>query len=102
MDADALNLLAGHPVLFKQLSRRAAPTLLTPHPLEAARLLGVAPQACLYVGDDERDIVAGRAAGMFTVAARYGYLGESGVTSHWEADAEIDFPTEVLKLLQLP
>jgi len=76
-----------------------------PHPdplLEAARLLGVDPHACLYVGDDERDIMAGRAAGMFTVAARYGYLGESGTTSHWAADAEIDFPTEVLKLLQLP
>ncbi|MBZ0142382.1 MAG: NAD(P)H-hydrate dehydratase [Rhodocyclaceae bacterium] len=40
LDADALNLLAARPVLAKQLRRRGAPTLLTPHPLEAARLLG--------------------------------------------------------------
>lgn len=39
-DADALNLLAGHPVLAAKLARRTAPTLLTPHPAEAARLLG--------------------------------------------------------------
>jgi N-acetyl-D-muramate 6-phosphate phosphatase len=47
-----------------------------PHPeplLEAARRLGLPPFQCLYVGDDERDIAAGRAAGMPTVAARYGY-----------------------------
>lgn len=76
-----------------------------PHPeplLEAARRLGVDPVACLYVGDDERDIVAGRAAGMFTVAARYGYLGEGGETAHWAADAEVNSPLEVLKLLGLP
>lgn len=41
LDADALNLLAAHPVLAGHVGRRAAPTLLTPHPLEAARLLGV-------------------------------------------------------------
>ncbi|MDP2821999.1 MAG: NAD(P)H-hydrate epimerase [Sulfuritalea sp.] len=40
IDADGLNLLAEHPVLLKRLSRRESPTLLTPHPLEAARLLG--------------------------------------------------------------
>lgn len=76
-----------------------------PHPdplLEAARRLGVHPWACLYVGDDERDIVAGRAAGMFTVAARYGYLGETGETAHWGADASIDSPSGLLKLLGLP
>ncbi|MDO8347152.1 MAG: NAD(P)H-hydrate dehydratase [Rugosibacter sp.] len=38
-DADALNLLAAHPVLAHRVARRAAPTLLTPHPAEAARLL---------------------------------------------------------------
>lgn len=50
-----------------------------PHPeplLEAARRIGVSPADCLYVGDDIRDIQAGRAAGMRTVAgAMYGYLG---------------------------
>jgi hydroxyethylthiazole kinase-like uncharacterized protein yjeF len=44
-DADALNLLAAHPVLLKQLARRAAPTLLTPHPAEAARLLAATTDA---------------------------------------------------------
>ena len=49
-----------------------------PHPaplLEAAARLKVDPSHCIYVGDDERDIVAGLAAGMGTVAATYGYLG---------------------------
>lgn len=74
-----------------------------PEPLrEAARRLGVAPVACIYVGDDERDIVAGREAGMFTVTARYGYLGASGETSHWGADAEVISPLQLLKLLALP
>jgi hydroxyethylthiazole kinase-like uncharacterized protein yjeF len=40
LDADALNLLARHPVLAEKVRRRDAPTLVTPHPLEAARLLG--------------------------------------------------------------
>jgi 2-phosphoglycolate phosphatase len=49
-----------------------------PHPaplLEAARRLAVAPQSCIYVGDDERDMQAGLAAGMLPVAAAWGYLG---------------------------
>lgn len=100
-------VLAGLPLLAPAGAVICGDTLTRakPHPdplLEAARRLGVTPSACLYVGDDERDIVAGRAAGMFTVAARYGYLGEAGVTTHWAADAEIDFPLEVLKLLDLP
>ena len=45
LDADALNLLAAHPVLQKHLARRAAPTLLTPHPAECARLLATATEA---------------------------------------------------------
>ena len=74
-----------------------------PHPaplLEAARLLGLAPAQCLYVGDDERDIVAGRAAGMPTVAALYGYLGSRQVVAEWGADAEIITPLDLLALLK--
>lgn len=41
LDADALNLIAAEPALQQKLARRRAPTLLTPHPLEAARLMGV-------------------------------------------------------------
>ena len=78
---------------------------IKPHPaplLEAARCLQLAPADCLYVGDDARDIIAGRAAGMRTVAARYGYLGAGAVVADWGADAEVDFPLQVLKLLELP
>lgn len=75
-----------------------------PHPaplLEAARQIGIAPERCLYVGDDERDIIAGRAAGMPTVAAAYGYLGAVAATDHWQADATIATPLDLLGLLQL-
>jgi N-acetyl-D-muramate 6-phosphate phosphatase len=73
-----------------------------PHPaplLEAARQLGVAPQRCLYVGDDERDILAGHAAGMGTVAAAYGYLGQAADTDAWRAHAVITSPLQLLQLL---
>lgn len=73
-----------------------------PHPaplLEAARRLGIAPQRCLYVGDDERDIVAGHAAGMGTVAAAYGYLGSTADTAAWRAHAVITSPLQLLQLL---
>jgi phosphoglycolate phosphatase len=75
-----------------------------PHPaplLEAARRIGVAPEHCVYVGDDERDIVAGKAAGMATLAAAWGYLGVHSDLRGWNADAEIDFPLGVLKWLDL-
>jgi 2-phosphoglycolate phosphatase len=73
-----------------------------PHPeplFEAARRLGVDPARCVYVGDDERDIVAGLAAGMATVAADYGYMGEKADSSHWGAHARIKSPLELLQLL---
>ena len=73
-----------------------------PHPeplFEAARRLGLSPSHCVYVGDDERDIVAGRAAGMPTVAARYGYLGEKADVSAWQADWQIQGPLDLLQIL---
>jgi N-acetyl-D-muramate 6-phosphate phosphatase len=73
-----------------------------PHPeplFEAARRLGLPPEQCLYVGDDERDILAGRAAGMGTVAATYGYLGQTTDVSSWQAHAHINSPVELLQLL---
>jgi len=73
-----------------------------PHPeplFEAARLLGIEPSHCIYVGDDERDIVAGRAAGMRTVAAAYGYMGEQADAVRWMADAIIANPMALLQLL---
>ena len=74
-----------------------------PHPeplFEAARRLGVEPAHCLYVGDDERDIVAGLAAGMGTVAATYGYLGQKSDPAQWGAHAIINFPGALLQLLK--
>jgi 2-phosphoglycolate phosphatase len=76
-----------------------------PHPeplFEAARRLGLPPQQCVYVGDDERDIVAGRAAGMRTVAATYGYLGGRPDVGAWRADASISTPLALLDLLKAP
>ena len=73
-----------------------------PHPeplFEAARRVGVDPARCVYVGDDHRDIVAGLAAGMATVAATYGYLGTAADTSKWGAHAAINNPNELLSLL---
>jgi N-acetyl-D-muramate 6-phosphate phosphatase len=73
-----------------------------PHPaplLEAARRLQLEPDRCIYVGDDERDVLAGRAAGMVTVAATYGYLGGNADALRWGAHAHIDSPLELLALL---
>ncbi len=73
-----------------------------PHPaplLEAARRLSLAPEQCIYVGDDERDIVAGKAAGMLTVAATYGYLGQSADVEAWESDFVVSTPLALLDLL---
>ena len=74
-----------------------------PHPeplFEAARRLQVAPERCVYVGDDERDIVAGLAAGMGTVAATYGYLGQQTDVSRWNAHLHIQSPLDLLKSLR--
>ena len=75
-----------------------------PHPaplFEAAQQLGIAPEQCIYVGDDKRDIVAGHAAGMATVAAAYGYLGTTLNSKDWNADATIFSPAALLQLLQI-
>ncbi|MGH8798617.1 MAG: HAD-IA family hydrolase [Casimicrobiaceae bacterium] len=64
-----------------------------PHPaplLAGAAALATAPAECVYVGDAERDIIAGRAAGMHTLIAAYGYLGADELPAAWNADGEID------------
>lgn len=76
---------------------------LKPHPaplLAASAAAGIPPQVCMYVGDDARDIEAGRAAGMTTVAVRYGYLNGSAPDS-WGADAVIDHPQDLLRFLDI-
>ena len=73
-----------------------------PHPaplLEGARRLDIAPSACWYVGDDLRDIEAGRAAGMPTVACAWGYCGAIE-PSTWGADFLCATPLALLELLR--
>lgn len=73
-----------------------------PHPaplLEAARRLGIAPSDCWYVGDDQRDIEAGRAAGMVTVACNWGYCGSIDPAT-WGADLQLDTPQDLLRMLR--
>lgn len=75
-----------------------------PHPaplLEAARRLGISAASCLYVGDDERDIQAGRAAGMATAVAAWGYLGHQPRIGDWGADLCLDRPGQLLNALGL-
>ena len=68
--------------------------------LEAARRLAVDPAHCLYVGDDLRDIQAGRAAGMGTAAAAWGYLGDGEPIEAWGADHLARTPAGLLGVLQ--
>jgi len=73
-----------------------------PHPLplqHAARLLGVPAERCVYVGDAERDIQAGRAAGMTTIVAAYGYLSAEDDPLRWEPHGIVQAPGELLSWL---
>ena len=73
-----------------------------PHPaplLEAASQLGLQPARCAYVGDDLRDVMAGRAAGMATLIASWGYLGDGPPVHEWGADAILGTPAELLNWL---
>lgn len=66
-----------------------------PHPepvLEAARQIGVPPQTCWFIGDDPRDIQAGKAAGAFAIAANWGYGTE---TDTWHADWIAETPQQI-------
>jgi N-acetyl-D-muramate 6-phosphate phosphatase len=70
-----------------------------PHPeplLHAAKIIGVNPQNCLYLGDDKRDIEAGRAAGMSTMIALFGYIAPQADLNTWQADLRISSPLELL------
>jgi phosphoglycolate phosphatase len=74
---------------------------IKPHPeplLAASRALGLPPGACLYLGDDQRDMDAGRAAGMKTAIAMWGYLnGQAPET--WNADFTVELPLDLLRFL---
>lgn len=73
-----------------------------PHPeplLFACKTANLSPERCVYVGDDLRDIQAGKAAGMLTIAAAYGFCGDADPPSKWGADFLIAHPNELLTLL---
>lgn len=73
-----------------------------PHPepiLHAARSSNIDPTKSIYVGDDIRDVLAGKAAGMKTVAAAYGYCGCKEPPEAWGADYVVNHPTELLQII---
>jgi phosphoglycolate phosphatase len=97
-----------HPLLEQlDLARRAGVVIggdtlehRKPHPLPlqvAAERLQVDCSNCVYVGDDERDIVAARAAGMKSLVAAYGYIEEGTRIEAWNADGTIDQPDDLLR-----
>jgi 2-phosphoglycolate phosphatase len=93
--------LAQRPVLAYGGDSAARPK---PHPdlmLLALKTTGLEGARCVYVGDDLRDVLAGRAAGMKTVAAAYGYCGDADKPETWGADALIRHPAELAPLLGL-
>jgi phosphoglycolate phosphatase len=91
-----------------QMSARAACIIggdstpsLKPHPaplLAACRAIGEEARACIYVGDDRRDIEAAHAAGMKAAAVRWGYLNGDD-PSAWNADWLMEKPGDILGLL---
>ncbi|MEM7207143.1 MAG: HAD-IA family hydrolase [Pseudomonadota bacterium] len=74
-----------------------------PHPMpmyHACEVANVEAKNCVYIGDAERDMQAGKAAGMQTVGALYGYIAESDDPPSWNADAFVNTPLELLPLLR--
>lgn len=70
-----------------------------PHPLPmltAARQAGVPAEACIYVGDAQRDIEAGNAAGMLTLIANWGYIDAGQQPEKWGANGTVNHMQEVL------
>ena len=72
-----------------------------PEPLlHACRLIGCAPQKTVYVGDAERDIVAGKRAQMLTCVALFGYIGTEDTPDSWQADKTVNTPLEIIDWLK--
>src|SRR3546814_2119752 len=92
-----LDMRAACAVSADQVARaKPAPDSL----LHACELLQLSPQECWYVGDDKRDITAGRAAGMLAIAADWGYLGADGPIESWGADHIARSPQELADWLR--
>lgn len=67
--------------------------------LHASEKLGLAPTACVFVGDAELDMLAARAAGMPGIGARYGYFGPADNPESWPTEAWIESPLDLLEWL---
>lgn len=75
-----------------------------PHPepmWHACKLLNCQSEQCVYIGDAERDIEAGKRAGMHTLIAMYGYIARTDTPQNWGADATINNPLEIIDWLKL-
>ncbi|MGB1310005.1 MAG: HAD family hydrolase [Leucothrix sp.] len=73
-----------------------------PHPqplFHAAGEIALLTTECIYVGDAERDIVAGNRAGMVTLLASYGYIDDADQPENWGANGIIQYPQEILDWL---
>jgi phosphoglycolate phosphatase len=76
-----------------------------PHPLPmltAAEQAGVAPEACIYVGDAQRDIEAGNAAGMLSLIAGWGYIDQEQTPETWGAAGTVMHMQEIMDWYQTP
>jgi len=68
--------------------------------LMACAEAGISPSECIYVGDAERDVLAGKAAGMKTVVAMFGYIAATDKPVEWGADALINSPDELMDYIK--
>lgn len=98
------SLLPGFPLLAKAAAVVCGDTLQVAKPdpaplIHAAEQLAMNPAECWYIGDAERDIIAGRRAGMKTVLARYGYLTREDLAADWQADFNVEHADQILALL---
>lgn len=73
-----------------------------PHPepiLHGCKLAGSEAQHCIFIGDAERDIESGRRAGMKTILAMFGYIGDDDAPHQWQADVMLDTPQAIIDWL---
>jgi len=87
----AVSIISGDTIEFRK-----------PHPapmLLACKQAGSQAHECLYIGDAERDIMAGNSAGMKTLVALFGYIGVNDTPQQWQANGSIEHPLEILDWL---
>lgn len=73
-----------------------------PEPMLAAcKLIKIAPEQCLYLGDDKRDMEAANAANMLGIIANYGYVSDDVSVQNWQAHGSVNYPMELITYLNL-